>query len=308
MSAKMRSGHYLILALALTFSLRSASAQKDADLIASSSRLLQAGHYDEAQTLLTQALQKDPTNIRLNTTLGIAREMAGRNGEALHAFQTALRVEPGYLAAMKGEAEIFYKTNDPRVGPTLRHILKLDPKDTTAEEMLGLTEARSGHCSLALPFLSNLQSEHAEALMWSGVCRFQMHDLPGAQSSFEKLLLQEPANQNARYDLALTEEEEGNRHQAFETLRPALTASADVTSLAFGAELAENTGNTPLAANYLRQAIMQNPDQPEAYVQFAELCMTHESYAAGIEFVSLGLQRMPRSAPLLLARGMLYGG
>ena len=79
-------------------------------------------------------------------------------------------------------------------------------------------------------------------------------------------------------------------------------------TLLLAADVYEGEGDTPRAAALLRQAIVADPARSNSYVRFAELCMAHESYAAGIDMVSAGIARQPHDSSLLLARGLLYGG
>jgi tetratricopeptide (TPR) repeat protein len=56
----------------------------------------------------------------------------------------------------------------------------------------------------------------------------------------------------------------------------------------------------------MRQAIMLSPSDPHYYVSFAALCLENDSFQIGIDVVNAGLSRIPDSASLYMARGLLY--
>jgi tetratricopeptide (TPR) repeat protein len=65
-------------------------------------------------------------------------------------------------------------------------------------------------------------------------------------------------------------------------------------------------GNTPAAVELLREAIARAPDRVQAYLDFASISFAHDSHEAGIDVLGAGLQRLPDSPQLHLARGVLY--
>jgi tetratricopeptide (TPR) repeat protein len=92
-----------------------------------------------------------------------------------------------------------------------------------------------------------------------------------------------------------------------QTLSPAEKAQpTDPDALDLLAEAYEANGDTPRAVEALRQAISANPDNPRYYLHFADLCMAHASYKVGIDMLNVGLKRLPESAGLYTARGVLY--
>lgn len=65
-------------------------------------------------------------------------------------------------------------------------------------------------------------------------------------------------------------------------------------------------GNTPRAVETLRQAIVSDPTRNILYLHFADLCFAHSSFQVGIDMLNAGLQKLPNSAQLYLARGVLF--
>jgi tetratricopeptide (TPR) repeat protein len=56
----------------------------------------------------------------------------------------------------------------------------------------------------------------------------------------------------------------------------------------------------------LREAIVADPRNTDLYLDFANLSMDHQSFPVGVEMINSGLKLRPESAPLYLARGILY--
>ena len=68
----------------------------------------------------------------------------------------------------------------------------------------------------------------------------------------------------------------------------------------------EEAGDTPQAVSVLRQAILLDPNNPNFYIDFANLSLNHQSFQVGINVLSDGISQQPKVASLYLARGVLY--
>jgi tetratricopeptide (TPR) repeat protein len=78
----------------------------------------------------------------------------------------------------------------------------------------------------------------------------------------------------------------------------------DILSLA--SQAYEASGDTPKAAPLLRRAIVLSPTTASYYVMFADICLTHDSFQAGIDMINAGLRRIPNDSALYMSRGILY--
>ena len=90
-------------------------------------------------------------------------------------------------------------------------------------------------------------------------------------------------------------------------MQPLLQAgnpTADTLELA--ATAYEDSKDTPQAVASIRQAILLDPHNANLYVDFANISSAHDSFQVGIDVVSDGIVQLPKSAPLYLARGVLY--
>ena len=76
--------------------------------------LLQAGRFDEAETIARQAVAANPRDAHARALLGLVLDQRGRTAEAEDAYRQALRIEPksafaltnlGVLLVRKGKSE-----------------------------------------------------------------------------------------------------------------------------------------------------------------------------------------------------------
>jgi tetratricopeptide (TPR) repeat protein len=272
---------------------------------------LRSQHYDEAISAANSALKAKPRDFRVWTLKGIALSQKGEVPAALMAFQSALALSPNYPAALRAEAKLFYETGDKRAIPILRRILKTDPGDQSAHEMLAVEQAKQDLCTAALSqfqFVGKVIELHPNSLQWYGFCLMSEKRTADALAVFERIVQLVPKQPYPRYNLALVQTMAGKNAEAIQTLQPLLSAQApdpDVLSLA--AEADEANGDTPSAVALLRQAIILDPTNEDLYVRFAGLCLNHDSFQAGIDMIDAGLKRIPKAAGLYIGRGLLYG-
>jgi tetratricopeptide (TPR) repeat protein len=299
-----------ILALLLSLPLSLAGAQENAADIAAIQSALRGHQFDQALAIAQSSLQKNPGDYRIWTLQGIALSMKGDNPAALSAFHRALTLSPQYPAALRGEAQLLFQTGDARATPLLERIIKLDPADQTAQEMLALTQAKADNCEGAIKHFElskdSIQS-HAASLERYGYCLTRLKRFDQAIPVFEQLVAIAPDRSYARYDLALVQMLAGQKQAAVETLAPLIAAhTADPDVLGLASEADEAVGDTPNAVSLLRQAIVIEPANADFYARFASLCINHDSDQVGIDMLNAGLQRISNDPSLYVARGLLY--
>lgn len=271
--------------------------------------LMRSQQFDQALRDLKTALNDRPRDKRLWTLEGICFALQGNNTGALAAFNHALRIAPDYAPALRGEVEILYKANDRRAIPLLERILKTDPNDTTANEMLATIEARASDCRPAVShFLlsKDAMSSHPDSLEAYGYCLYKLGRIDDAISVFRQLVPMVPHRTYPSYDLAVLLVSAKQNAEAVRVLEPLLTSDQtdpDVLSLASDAYEAE--GDTPRAVALQRQAIVADPTDASNYVQFAVLCLRHDSFQVGIDMLNAGIKRLPGNSSLYLSRGVL---
>lgn len=287
-----------------------ANAQSARTSISAIESLIRSEQYDQALHTLKTALDERPSDYRLWTLDGICLAMQGNDSSALTAFDHAVRISPNYSPALKGEVQILYKTGDARAIPLLERLLKSDPNDMTGHEMLATLEARRGNCRAAVSqfVLSKAAiASHPGSLEAYGDCLFKLGRTTDAIPVFRQLIPLLPGRTYPSYDLAVLLVAAHDNKGAVEVLEPFLTPNqSDADLLSLASQAYEATGDTPRAVALQRQAIVSNPTDPANYVQFATLCLAHDSFKVGIDMLNAGLKRIPDNSSLYRSRGVLY--
>lgn len=272
--------------------------------------LIRSRQYDQALALTRSALEQRPTDFRLWTLEGIIFSLQDKAQRAQSAFEKALRISPEYAPALKGEVQILYDRGDNRAIPLLVRILKEDPKDQTAHEMLALVERKKDRCQPAVAHFAasrDATEKHTESLEAYGYCLVRLKKFQDAIPVFEKLITLLPNRAYARYDLAVVQVANKKYEDALNTLEPLLAPDqSDPDILSLASQAAEAIKDTAKAVTLLRQAIVLSPTTQDYYIAFAALCLDHESFQVGIDMINAGLSRIPDSARLYLSRGLLY--
>jgi tetratricopeptide (TPR) repeat protein len=271
---------------------------------------IRARQYDEAVEFTQRQLRIRPNDFHMWTLQGIAFSLEGRSKDAVGAFDKALQLSPGYAPALKGEVEVLYTAGDKRAIPLLQRILQADSSDATAHEMLATLYGKQGDCSKALEHFAPIQEvidNDPTALTEEGYCLAQLQRYEEAAPVFEKLTTLLPDQDYPKYDLAVVLVSAKQFKAALDALAPQLAAAKrdpDVLSLA--AEAYEALGNTPQAVSLLRQAIVLSPSVPNYYISFAEICLDHDSFQAGVDMMTVGLKFVSNNPAIYMSRGVLH--
>ena len=287
-----------------------AVAQQTGGPVASIESLIRTEEYDRALQLTKSQLQAKPNDFRLWTLEGIIYSLKGEKTNAIGSFDKALRLSPAYMPALKGEVQLLYDSGDKRAIPQLERILKADPNDLTAQEMLAMLQRKQEDCRAANEHFAisfSQMGSHPETLEAYGYCLVQMKDFEKAVTIFQKLADLLPDRTYPKYDLAVVLIGSNQNDAALQVLAPLVTddqQDPDILSLA--SQAYEAIGNTPKAVALLRQAIVLSPTTASYYVMFSEICLTHDSFQAGIDMINAGLQRIPNESALYISRGILY--
>jgi tetratricopeptide (TPR) repeat protein len=285
-------------------------AEPERSPVAPIESLIRSHDYDQALQLTRSDLKASPRDFRLWTLEGIILSIQQKSSAALDAFDKALALEPGYPPALRGEVQLLYASGDKRAIPLLERILKADPHDPTAHEMLANLERRQGNCKVAADqFLLSAGSvqSHPASLEAYGYCLVQLQRMQDAIPVFQRLVDLLPDRPYLKYDLAVVLVAAKQNDAAIKVLDPLLTPDQqDPDILSLASEAYEAVGNTPKSATLLRQAIVLSPATANYYVAFASLCLDHDSFQTGIDMTNAGLARIPDDPALYISRGLLY--
>lgn len=285
-------------------------AQSSTDRMHEITSSLRDRQFDQALQLLQPELQQSPGNAQLWALEGIAYSGKDEKNQALGAFRKALEIAPNYLPALEGAAQIDYDRGSKEAEPLLRRVLALQPHDPTAHAMLAVLAYRRKDCPGAVAHFEqsgSLADTQPGALEAYGNCLLQLKETDKAIAVFSRGVEQGPEDSKARYRLASAQMMAQHPKDALLTLQPLLDANrADSNVMDLVASAYEADGNTPEAVRILRQAILADPHNVNLYVDFANLSIDHQSYAVGVDMINAGLKMEPNSAPLYVARGILY--
>lgn len=282
------------------------SAKSD---IGSISDALRSHNYSLAMSLSKAALAKRPADYRIWTLRGMATAGAGNLPLALAAYEHALKLAPAYLPALEGAAQSEFQLGHDTAGPLLLKILAQRPEDPTSHAMLGAIAYRKKNCSDAVEHFQKATvviASQPQALTEYGSCLTLLSKDEEAVTAFAKALALDPLNRHARYNLALAQWNAHKAEDTLATLKPLIEAApidADASMLA--AEVLESKDETAQAVEMLRKAILGNPKDVYAYLQFAALSYDHASPQVGIDILNAGLTQLPREPRLYLVRGVL---
>lgn len=302
-----RAGILLIAALVCFVPV--ANSQAAQNPVAPIVSALRSHDFTQALSLSRSALAADPKDYRLWTLQGMATAGTGDLRGALVSYQHALQLQSEYLPALEGAAQTeFQLGQDAR--PQLNRILTLQPADPVSHLMLGILDYRRNDCGEALANFGQAGAalpSHAEGLMDEGVCLVSQDRFSDAAAAFRQALTLQPSSHAARYNLALAQFSAHDTDAALQTLQPMTEGTPPhADALALAAQIAESKGDTAQAVTLLRNAILADPKDVDAYLQFATLSFDHASPKVGIDIVNAGIGQLPDEPRLLLVRGILF--
>ena len=279
------------------------SSSSTADVVA----LLRAGNATGALTETGNLLKQQPGNCRLWSLQAVAQQSLSEVGPALKSFRHAIALCADYLPALEGAAQLEYAAHDPGAVDDLQRIIAQRPQDPVSHAMLAGTLASQGECASALADFRVAQplfASQPSLLGDYGVCLMQTEHWADAITVFTQLGEEHPTNR-ATYDLAYAQWKAGQPQNALATLHALLQAGSDEDALVLGGSIAEDSGDTVQSVALLRKAILLQPKNVDNYLAFARIAAAHKSYQVGIDMIDAGLEVLPESAPLYVARGVL---
>lgn len=298
-----RRAVWLVLAGAV-----SAAAAPQAD-VGPITQALRAGRYDQALRRLEPALEARPQDAGLWTLRGVALARLGRTDESLRSYRRALKLSPGFLAALQGAAEVEYQSRRPEARETLAKVLAADPRNATAHAMLAALAYERQDCAAAAGHFEAgraVVEANASALWQFGHCLFALGRPQDAAAVFERLAAMEPANDQVRFNAALCLYQTKRYRDAVAALQPLAQAKLpEGAVLSLLADAYEAEGRVPEAIAVLQRAISLYPRDEGHYLSLAALCLKHESHELGLEIAGVGLRNVPASARLHAMRAAI---
>ncbi|MFZ0302145.1 MAG: tetratricopeptide repeat protein [Terracidiphilus sp.] len=295
-------------ALIVAALLHCASAQTG-DRAESIAAALSNGKYAKALQMLRPALQTSPGDAQLWAMQGAALAGLGDTKQALISYRSALKIDPGYLPALHGAAQIEFDSASPEAIPLLQRLLKLQSQDEIAHGMLAVLEYQQRDCSEAVNQFEktgSLFDTKPGALHAWATCLVRLHQPDQAVPLLERTLAQNPDDEHERRLLACLQLMAHQPQDALSTLAPLLSGNSDADALELASSAYEDAHETEKAVDALQQAIVLNPDKTQLYVDFAAIASAHQSFLVGINVVNDGIALHPNDAALYFARGVLH--
>ena len=269
--------------------------------------LIRQGDFAAALAACDRNLKAQPKDHRVLTLRGIALQGLGRTSESLASFRKALAVEPSFLPALQGAAQIEYQTGDPAARSTLEKLVALRPALAPAQAMLGVLAFERKDCAVAVEhFEKALPALDNPAARWQyATCLYETGRLADAEREFAWLLKQGDG-EAVRYSLGLVQLQAGKPAEAAATLAPILESSRpNADSLSLLASAYQALRQIAQAVEVLQKAIVIHPREERLYIDLAALCLDHNALELGIEVASAGLQNIPDSSRLATLLGVL---
>ena len=271
---------------------------------------LRSQEFEKAVRISTAALKQNPADDRLLTLRGMAYSALGKSDAAMTDYRQVLKVSPDYLPALEGAAQMEYRKRANDAKPFLIRILKLRPADTTAHAMLAVVDSRAKDCRGAVENFEQAEAliaNQPDVLMDYGACLVSLNRFAPAAVVLQQVVDLVPESAEARYNLALDEWDANRADDALQALAPLLQSAAPPAFvLTLAADIRESKGDTQTALNLLRKAIVTNPKEKQAYLDFADLSYNHDSFQVGIDMLNAGLTQLPPGrGPVSLPRNSL---
>jgi tetratricopeptide (TPR) repeat protein len=271
---------------------------------------LRSQNFDDALRECDAALKQTPKDKRIWALRGMAYAGRGVSTSALDSYQHALALDPTYLAALEGAAQIEYQQRSPAAKPLLLRVLAQLPDDPTSHSMLAFLDYSAKDCAGAIPHFEKggaVLEKQPVALAAYGACLAQVGRYNEAIPIFQQALGGKPSMDGVRFDLAVAQWKAAQPQEALLTLQPMIAdPKGNGEALLLAADIDESTKDTQDAIALLRKAILADPKNVDAYLDFADLSYDHASMQVGIDILNAGMTQLPAEGRLYLARGILY--
>jgi tetratricopeptide (TPR) repeat protein len=274
------------------------------------SQSLRSQNFDDALRECDAALKATPKDKRIWALRGMAYAGKGASSSALDSYEHAIELDPGYLPALEGAAQIAYQQRSAAAKPLILKVLAQLPDDPTSHTMLAFLDYAAKDCAGAIPHFEKggeVLAKQPIALAAYGACLAQGGHFDQAIPLFREALSDEPSMEGVRFNLALAQWKANQAQEALLTLQPAIQAAqVKGDTLLLAADIYESINDTQHAIELLRRAILADPTNVDAYLDFADLSYDHASMQVGIDILNAGMTQLPNEARLYLARGILY--
>jgi len=244
------------------------------------------GDPARSQALLTRLTAAQPDSAFLQLELGRASAAAGRNADALRAFESAVTLNPRLADAWHGLAVQRFVAGDTRGGDLAYAQFELlaPPPAELVEAAAAIEENRLDLASMLLQQRLQIAPNDEVALH----LRFQVARSQGRYAEAEQILLRclelAPGLAAARFDLATELCLQQRNEEAAPHVERLLAAAPDNSEyLCLQAQLFRLRGRNDEAAAVLQRALEANPRDAKVYMHIGHLKRDLGDQAATVE-------------------------
>jgi tetratricopeptide (TPR) repeat protein len=269
---------------------------------------LSSRQYNQALRDLEPLLKQHPRDPILLTMRGVALDGLDRTTESLSSFDRALAIDPTFLPALKGAAQVSYLRANPRALEYIKKLLAVMPANDVGNAMAGALSYQAHDCTAVISYftLSNDQVyRDPKALDEFADCLLKQ----GQNDDALRVLLRgtqlHPDRADLTYNLAVAQLRTHQPAEAIKTLTP-LSNSNDADLLNLLASAYVQTNQPDDAFRALEKAIELNPTDQTNYLDLAILCLEHNQENRSVKAATAGIARIPNAASLYLIRGVAY--
>jgi len=182
-------------------------------------------HFERAVTLAAKVCSLTPRDPDAQRNLGVIYELAGRNREAIGAYEQAVTLKPTFALAYADMALLHEKMgNEEKAEQAMQRALALDPSLVTSD-------GRLQKSSLAGALIDEIKTSQVEA--FAGLSGDELRSriqplvankqLPLAVEAYRQLVQLEPNNSTALVDMGILLDQTGKSEQAEAAFKKALS-------------------------------------------------------------------------------------
>lgn len=332
----------MIIVLAAFAALANAQSERDTGRQRAEA-LIRDHQWDQGIEVLQPLLKTAPADPKLLNLAGLAYTGKGDRKAADRYFEAALKIDRHFVPALKnlgineaamgqvklaeGHFEEASKEapDDPVVNLYLGEFCYRENKFKEAATYLGraqvfvsrdpnllasfaVAELKTGQAKTAAALIDDLQppSLTARSQIELGIALAETNTPARAIPFLEAARQSYPSAEDISYDLALCYMDVKRFPEAIGLLQAITSAgheTSDIDNLL--AEAYEANHETQHAVDALRRAIVLNPGDDDNYLAFASICLDHQDFENAGKVLTVALSVHPRSARLLLERGIL---
>ena len=329
-------------AAALVLVLLSSAAFGQSDALQRGLELFRQEKYEAALQQFEEAKQAEPADASIENLIGITETKLGRIEEANTDYEAAVRLDPKLPGPRKNLAFNYLSAGKYDLAEKqLRIALIADGSDPFVHYYLVLVYLSAGrdrdalaHIRAAQPALENdpqaaflatkvclRSNDPAEALKL--IASLEQHaSLSAAQEyalakalddkrmyvesaeRFRRIVQMQPGSWENQYNLAVALLRAKESAQAFPLLASMMAANSnDANILTKLASVYESAGNSPLALEAYRKAILADPQNPDRYLDCSRLLMDLNRYKEALDIVERGISNSRDDYPLTVRLG-----